>query len=468
MNSNTSGRRKMFASQGDMPPDTMILHTNFHLVLTRESLTKIANKISKKTGKKMDLNGMDALVKFVSRLPESRFYNKQYDEVHEMIADDFINRRSSMLKQVQEQDFDTKLSGVDRDTDSGTISDYEKKEVFQFTPDENAYKFTAHQDRRGNSIIDQERVAGKRSSPDNILPLDSVKSQYMVNNEIYKVMKLMSSFMAPESIESTFSRIQSNLTNYNNISLVHQLVQFDSRNRLPATPNPNDYKWNVHTSGQPGKLGDIRILDTLQQVIRLKIFPFWAPVNPSIANPYAKIRLLIREFIAQSVTVSEFNDPSQSVPTLENYHFEFEVRETVGDRIYLVPAQDIYDFRKPMARVETITTNFRSPFGEEVFDPDSGIFTITYGNPTLFTITNPAVHLLNTGDLVYVYNSDSGDELIDDEINNPLGYNITKISATQFTIPVDSSALVGSETNIHVYYGSKRVFFQIEFLCLEQ
>jgi hypothetical protein len=283
-------------------------------------------------------------------------------------------------------------------------------------------------------------------------------------------MKLLNSFLAPESTEEMFSRIQSINTNYYNINLIHQLIQLDSRNRLPATygSNPNEYKWNIHTSGLPGQLGDVRIQDTTQQIIQMTLFPFWAPVNASVSNPYFKMRLLFKEFVSQSITVSEFNNSGQSTPTLENYHFELEVDKIVGDRMYLIPRQSLFNFRKPMARMETLTTQFRTPFNEEVFDPDSGVFTITYGNPTLFTITSPSVHLLNTGDLIYVYNSNSGNSTIDAIINDSIGYDITKLSATQFTIQVDSSVLAGSEDGINVYYGSKRVFFEVEFLCLEQ
>jgi len=438
--------------------------------LSKDTLIKIANSVSQVVGRKLRHSEIDALTKFIARLPETQFYELTYEQATVKMARDFISRHSKILGSVQEQDLDENLSGVSNDTDSGGIVDYGKKELFQFTPDENAYKFSAHQNRRGDSVIDKERVAGSRSSPDHILPADAVKNQYMVNKELFKTMKLIQSFLAPTSTEEMFSRIQSIYTAYDNINLVHQVIQLDSRNRLPSLygSNSSEYKWNIHTSGQPGQLGDVRIQDTSQQIIQLKAYPFWSPVNASTSNPYFKARLLLKEFTSQSITVSEFNNPGQSVPTLENYHFEFEVQKTVGDRMYLVPKQPLFSFRKPMARVETLTTVFRTPFEEELFDPDSGVFTITYGNPTLFTITNPLVHLLNTGDLIYVYNSDSVNANINAEINDVAGHIITKLNASQFTISVDSSILSGSEMGINVYYGSKRVFLQVELICLEQ
>lgn len=470
-NTNREGRRKLLRKQGDVtvPPDTLIHHSNFNLLLSEDSLNVIANAVSGVTKRKMRIGQVDALAKFISRLPETKFYQLTYAECIKRIAGDFLTRYPQILATVQEQDVDTSLSGVSDDTDRASITDYQKKEVSQLTANENQFKFTAHQNRRGDAVIDRERVEGQRSSPDNILPLSAVKSQYIVNKEVYKVMKLVEKFLAADSTEEMFSRIQSVATNFFNINLVHQIIQLDSRNRVPAVyGNPNYYKWNIHTSGKPGQLGDMRVLDTIQQVIQMRMFPFWAPVNASVINPYAKIRMLLQEFNSQSVIVPEFNDPTLSVPTLENYHFEFDVRQTVGDRMYLVPRQPLFTFRKPMARVETLTTQFFTPFGNEIFDSDSGTYTITYGNPTLFTITSPAFNTLNTGDLIYVYNSHSGNTAIDAQINNVNGNIITKLSSTQFTIAVDSSALAGTETGIIVYYGSKRLFFQIEFISLEQ
>jgi hypothetical protein len=469
MNENTSGRRRILKLQGDIPPDTLILHSNFKILLTRDSLNNIANNISSIIGRKLTNGDVKALTNFISGLPGTNLYNLTYAQAIRTIAEKFINRNRNNL--LQEQDDNAKLSGVDQDTDFATISDYNKKEVFQFTPDENVFKLSAHADRRGNSIIDRARVKGERSSPDNILPLNRDAAQKKVNTELLKAANMVQNLVDPDSVEKMISRVQSFMSAYNSVNLVRQIVQLDSRNRLPYTPtvNINSYKWNLHSASITGYLGSVRTLDTIQQIIRITAFDFWVPVNYSlISNPYAKLRMLIEEFNAQSIIASEFNDPDQSIPTEERYHFEFNVSKINGDRMLLTPAQPNFTFRKPMAVLNTMTLNFRTPFQEELFDPDSGNFTITYGNPTLFTITSPTVHLLNTGDLVYVYNSDSGNTTIDRLINIVTGHNITVVSPSQFTINVDSSTLVGTEDNILVYYGSKRLFLQLELTCLEQ
>jgi hypothetical protein len=465
---NVSGRKKTLKLQGDVPPDTMILPSNYEILLTQDSLRNIANATSILLGRKLNQSEVSSIVNFIARLPATQLYEQPYSKCISLIARNFINRHAVQLGSVQEQDRDTVLSGVSGDTDSGTISEYERKELAQLTSNENSYKFTAHQNRRGDSVIDKERVAGRRGSPNNLLPVNRDENQHMVNTELYKTMLLLQNLLSPESTESMFSRIQTIGTNFYNINLVHQIIQFDSRNRLPVTFNVNEFSWDVHTAGKPGQLGAVRVLDTVHQIIQLRAYPFWVPVNNSTSNPYAKIRLLIREFSAQSVTVSEFNDPDQSVPTTNNYHFEFEVQDVKGDRMYLVPKQDTYSFRKPINVMDRITTQFFTPFEGEVFDPDFGTYTVFYGNPTLFNITNPAAHLLNTGDLTYVYNSNSGDADADDAITRTSGWYITKTGPATFTIPLDTSTLVGSESNVRVYYGSKRVCFELEFICLEQ
>ena len=471
---NTHARHKEWRERG-MPhqspqhtaENTMITEDSFRLLLTQASLVAISNKISAIVKRKMRTGEIAELTKFIAMLPAYNYYRMTVDKAQQTIANDFLTRFRVQLGLVQEQDIDERISGIDRDTDSGGIVDYEKKELLQFTPDENQYKFTAHAERRGNAIIDRAKMEGERSAPDNILPLNQVtqSSQAVVNRELYRGMKTIQHFLDPDSVESMFMRIQTGITNYFNINLSRQLLQFDSRNRVPTS---SEYKWYLNRAGQPGQLGDVMIQDTLQQMIQMRLFPFWAPINASVLNPYAKIRVLIRELQAQSVTVTEFIDPSQSIPTLMYYHFELEVKQVVGDRMYLVPIQDLFNFRKPMAQIESVTFVFRTPFGPEVFDPDYGLFTITYGLPTLFTITNPTVTNLNTGDLIYVYNSNSGNQAIDTEINRPAGQVITKLNPTQFTIAVDSSILVGTETDIKVYFGSKRIFFEIEFNSLEQ
>jgi hypothetical protein len=470
-NPHMSGRRRELKERG-VPLDTMITTDTYGLLLTEDSLTSIANDVSGLIKRKLTTGDVDQIAKFCARLREGQYYRLTFRQAQKQIAKDFVARKRVQASTLTEENDDYLISGVAEDTDRGTIADYERKELMQFTPDESQYKFTAHANRRGNSVIDEERVAGERSSPDNILPVAGVTPP-VLNKEMYKMAKAVQSFIAPDSVEKMFTRVQTSNINYYNINLPHQIIQFDSRNRLPQTNNgnPSNYRWNLHTAGKPGQIGDIRIQDTLQQLVQMKLFPFWAPINPSVINPYNKIRMLILEYAAQSTQVHEFNDPSMSIPTTEQYHFELEVQKIQGDRMYLVPRENgEFHFRKPVAKnFDTFTTHFRTPFLNEVFDADSGVFIITYGNPTLFTITSPMSFNLNTGDLIYVYNSHSGNSAIDNEINRQSGQIITKLSNTQFTIAVDTSSIApGSESGINVYFGSKRLFFQIEFTCLDQ
>jgi hypothetical protein len=466
-NPQTPGRRKEFRERG-IPEDTMISTDTYDLILRQDSLNRISNSISRIIGRKMLEGEINQLVNFIAHARESTYYNLSYAQAIQKIANSFIARFKTARATALEEDNDSLISGVSRDTDQPTISDYERKEIAQFSPDEQQYKFTAFADRRGNAVIDEKKDAGLRSTPDNILPVGSGPPGEL-DKQVYRMAKLVSDFMAPESTEQMFNRIETSNLSYNSVNLRHQTVQFDTRNRLPQTSQAtNNYKWYIHTAGQVGQLGDIRTQDTLQQIVKMTLSPFWAPLNSSVVNPYRQIRMLVLEYISQAITVAEFNDPTLSEPTAEHYHFQLDVQEVRGDRMLLTPREAFY-FRYPVANIlNTFTVHFRTPFLNEVFDIDSGTFTITYGNPTLFTITNPSTFTLSTGDLVYIYNSNSGDSVIDDAINQLSGWFIAKLSNTQFTIALDSSAVAGDEENIYVYYGSKRIFFQIEFTSLEQ
>ena len=127
--------------------------------------------------------------------------------------------------------------------------------------------------------------------------------------------------------------------------------------------------------------------------------------------------MLVKEFTSQSIMVTEFLDPNQTQPTVYYYHFEFDITTTSANKVLLTPTNKTFTFRKPFARVETITISFHTPFELMVFTPDRGVYTVTFGNHTLFTITSDPAHLLNTGDLIYVIDLDSSDQTINDLVN---------------------------------------------------
>jgi len=447
---------------------SIITPDNHEILLTKDSLTVIANKVSGIVGKKLQRSEVDTLIKFVRTLPADRYYSLSLDEAQEKISGQFLSRYQAIANNFSEESDIEHTLGIDHITDgAGTLQEYQKMELNQLTKNENQLKFTSFQNRRGNAVVDRPRVEGDYSSPDSIKPGwkpddDDIR---MTN---YKAAKMVEKFLDPESISELFNGFRQVWTTYQTITLPHLTVPLDSRNRLVTHNTAGEYKWNIHAAGKPGQLGDMRIQDVLEQVIQMKICPLWIPVNDVLDDYYAKIRMLIKEFSSQSNQTTQFLDAQECIPTVQNYHFEFEIQRRDKNRLYLVPICDTYKFRKPFARVETLTTCFFAPFDKVDLDADRIVCSVASGNPTIFTSSTP--HNLATGDLVYVLNYASTNiPTLDNEVNRIKGYIVTKIDATNFSIPVDTTgSLPDPATNINVILGSKRIFFEVEFTSLEE
>lgn len=452
-----------------IPLDTFITPDNNQILLERESLRDITAKVSERIGRKFTVSEVKRLVEFIRQLPASKYCNTTLIKAQTILANEFLNRYT-IKAELAEEEFPTSviaLTHLDEITTEPGIDEYQKKEIKQFTKDENQNKYSAFANKRGDAVVDADRVKGIRSSPDS-LPSGKKISIDDLNKANYETLKIVKNFLDPDSIDELLNRYSSTYTNFYNINLPHQVVSLDSRNRLLTNTNTNEYTWNLHNAGRPGHLGDIQMQDTIQQIIQMKLGSFWLPMGPIVGSYYNKIRLLIKEFTSQSTPVTEFLTSDPSNPTVYYYHFEFDIGPTSGNKVFLTPVNNTYTFRKPFARLDTLTISFRTPFNQLIFQSDRGIFTITYGNPTVFTITSATSHGLSTGDLIYVLNSSSGNAAIDSALTLTSGYFVTKISNTQFSIVLDTSTLVGTQTNVQVYYGSQRVFFPIEFTSLEQ
>jgi hypothetical protein len=376
------------------------------------------------------------------------------------------------------------------------MKEYQKVELSGLTTNENPLKYSMYHDRRGNSAVDRDRVdgvhiVGPRSGPNNIateerLDMDTptsaidggasavmLRNQHRIHKEMLKYLRALNGTFTPEAIDEILQRSRSSLITFQSVVLPRQIIPLDSRFRLVEHNHPGEYKWNIHTSNDPGRPGDIRMQDTVTEVMQLKICPFWIPVADSRHQFYSKVRMYIKEFKGQSIQVNEFEDCDQGcVPRTHNYHFEFLIDRREVNRIHLIPICDTFKFRKPMAQVNTLTLEFRAPFERIEFDADRLFFTISNTNPALFTTTED--HNLATGDLVYVCNFVSGQadplaaKRTEREVNRPQGHFITRISDTEFEIQVDLSAEPAPVENIEVQFGSKRIVTQLELISLEQ
>lgn len=490
-------KRKALLVQGTLAPDgtehedSMIGRDSGQLLLTHDSLLAISNLITQKIQRKLSNGEVAELDKFIGRLPPSQFEGIKLSEARLKIADQFMYRHNMWEEVPQEQEDLRSLVRLNEVTDQPDMKEYQKIELNGLTTDENPLKYSMYHDRRGSAAIDRdhtgEHLLGPRSAPNNIatkerLDIDAMEGeagiamariQQRVNKELLKYLRTMNGAFSPEAIEEIFARSRSSLITFQSIVLPHQVIPLDSRFRLVDYVEPGEYKWNIHTSNDPGRPGDIRMQDTVTEVMQMKICPFWIPVSEARHQFYSKVRLYIKEFKAQSIQVNEFEDCDIGcVPRPHYYHFEFLIDRQERNRIHLTPICDTFKFRKPMAQVNTLTLVFRAPFEKIEFDADRLLFTVSNTNPALFTSTEP--HTLATGDLVYVCNfvSNQMDPLAaqrtNREVNRYQGHIITRISDTEFTIPVDLTAEPGPTSNIEVQFGSKRIVTQIELISLEQ
>ena len=469
--SHTSGRQRELQARA-IGTDMIVTPDQGGILLEKDTLKLIANKISSITGRKLTSGDVDTLVKFIRELPQQQFYQKRLSIAVDRISQLFVGRHQNIINSIPRDTGSVEqLARINEITDRGTVDEYLTQEVMQTTDDENQYKWTAHAERRGNAVIDRDRVNGLRSSPDNIAPAaDPALRQIQLLEQVSKTMQSMGRVMNPDFIDHLFKRARSSIAGtqtFQGLTLPHRTIPLDSLNRDLADTTPNTVKWYLNVAGRPGNVGNIQIQDTLQQVIRIIVSPFWLPISSPQYTYYSTIRMNIREFW-QRAEVTDYTGANQTDAHQSGYHFQFKVRDIEPNRIFLVPENFEYTVSKPVAEVNSLTLEFRDPFQPVVLQTDRGTYTVTYGNPTVFNLTSSTNNNLSTADLVYSLNFDSVDTSLNDAINTPNGLPITKITPTQFTVAIDTSSLgVGSQTDVQVLYGSKRIFLQLEFVSLE-
>lgn len=499
-------KRKTLQQQGALPADNTEFEDSIlgrhsgQILLTQDSLIEIANLIGRKLKRKLSNGEVAELDKFIGRLPPSSFEGLHLSEARKKIADQFMYRHNMWEEVPEEQEDLSALVRLNTVTDDPDLKEYQKVELSGLTTNENPLKYSMYHDRRGNSAVDRDRagdvhLVGPRSGPNNIatqerLDMDEpvvageggasaamtatiARNQQRVNKELIKYLRALNGMFTPEAIEEIFQRSRNSLVTFQNITLPRQIIPIDTRFRLIEYNEMGEYKWNIHTSNDPGRPGDVRMQDTVTEVMQMKICPFWIPVAESRHQFYSKVRMYIKEFKGQSIQVNEFEDCNIGcVPRPHHYHFEFLIDRRETNRIHLIPICDTFKFRKPMAQVNTLTLVFRAPFEKIEFDADRLRFTIDNTNPAFFTSAEP--HNLSTGDLVYICNFVSGQantlaaQRTEQLMNRYQGHFITRISDTEFTIPVDLTAEPAPVDNIEVQFGSKRIVTQIELISLEQ
>lgn len=423
-------KNKELGIRGELYRPSMITYDNKGIIQSKKSLIDISNKVSSIIKARLNESDIKEIDLMVQEVNPQLYLNKSYDYMVTNLAKKFINRKRQRKKRSE------KLH-------EPLYRDFQYNEVTSMTTNEHPYKYGVHHDR-----------IGREQPMDKYLDGDYVQER--------DLNYLIEQFISPDNIHELFIKPLTQYIDFGNINLPHTIVPFDSRYRSMSHTIPNSIQWKLQSSGFEGGIGDIRLLDTLQEIIYVKICPFWIPLGSNKDGYYDKITMTIHEFCGQSAHFAEHRGRDQKDVYPIDHHFEFDIDRIDGNRIYLNPICDRFIPRKPISRVENITVSFRNPFQQVTILDDRGTFSVTPGLPTLFTGT--VSHNLATGDLVYILNYTNSTS-IDALMNQAEGHFITRIDDLQFSIPVDTTGLPSPD--VFIIFGSKRIFFQLEFISLE-
>ena len=439
----------------EIPYDTQITYDNKQLLLTKQGLIDIANKIAKKRNKAIQLTELDDILEFIRKTAFPS--GKKYPDVCDFIANLYLKKKQDFLELNK-----LKSEGPEY------VKEYQMKEINTYVNGETQFQYANIAENQGPAF-----VGAPVYSP---APLNNEQKNLLEIETMQKV----NHFLEPSTFNDILGKLNYNYTTYNNVSLQRQSVPLDSRYRILATSNNYEYSWNLNPSGIPGQVGNIRTQRTIKQIIQMNISSFTIPAKFSNLK-YPKIRLFVKEFISQSNIVTLYQNNSNQAAQLSYYHFEFNVTKN-GDLYNLEPINHSYSFMNPVTVIETITISLYTPFDLYYFQQDRAVFTVTYGNPTIFTyqsnyltpnqVQQTTYPLLSTGDTVYILDvidpTGVSNYTIDNLVNRQAGWTIVMTGINQFTIPVDTSVFgIGQQqTNIGVYFGNQRIYFPIEFVSL--
>ena len=251
----TANQKDLFLRQ--VPLDTLVTPDNCQILMTKDAVRIIANRVSKELNKKLTQHEVSQLIEFITKLPPSKYCGMTLAESYDVLVSGYLNR-NYIRKEIQARELPTnviKLTRLDEETDDPTIDEYQKKEVLQITKNENVNKYSAFADRRGNAVVDSDRTRGNYSSPDSLAPKKISKE--MIAEANYEALHMVKKFIDPDSINQLLGRFSNAYTTFLSINLPHQTIPFDSRNRS-LTDSTTEYSWVIHTAGNPGHIGDVK------------------------------------------------------------------------------------------------------------------------------------------------------------------------------------------------------------------
>ena len=227
--------KELRGRNGKIPLNTLLTNDSHRILLTEEVLNNIANDVSAIVKRKISEDEGRELIKFINRLPVHQFYDKTLGDAQKLVAEMFVYRFNANEQSISEEGDLPNSLGLTEIVPDPTMSEYQRKEIMQYTTNENQYKHTAFHNRRGDAFVDNQRVNGVRSTPNSVKPEYRNRKIFTdnpeIDNQILDLMGGLKNFVAPESVDDRFQRSREYwLTDYS-ITLPHQTIMLDSRNR---------------------------------------------------------------------------------------------------------------------------------------------------------------------------------------------------------------------------------------------
>lgn len=459
------GNKTQFMGQRNLtniPAGTVIRPESVGLLMNTYSLQQVAAKIATITGKALPADDIPLLQNFINKYRLDRFAGGPINTAWTELAYDFIQAKRNIAEYRSTLDplvippfnaranpLDQEMGGAYRDLQGGYLT----REVKTLSNNENPMRTTLHPQ------LDASALDTPRSQP-----VGETVTQADLFRKISTALDNIRGVISPETLDDALKRIQFSNTNYASVNLRTITVDFDSRNRIT---NANQYQWMLNGAAQAGQRGNVIVNDLPQNLLFMRIFDMTLPYTANFGSYYGNIRLYIPELRGMAVPVNQYLGQDNERNIVNNYHFEFTMEGIVGDRVLIKPVNATYIFRRPLLQLSTITFEWYNPFDLVQLAPDSGVFTANYGTPTL-VFTGGNTSSLSTGSLVYISGAVTTPTRIAREVNRDQGWICTVLSATSFSIPLDTTILAPSvQTGLYVYFGNQRIFAKLELKCLD-
>lgn len=233
----------------------------------------------------------------------------------------------------------------------------------------------------------------------------------------------------------------------------------DSHYRREESPmNNKSYSWNILYDINRSR-GTANIVGSkVRDIKSITVLPIRIPNPVSTAGltTYKRVHMFLHQFNPQSYAASSG----------KNFHFVFEPTADGAGNYILSPAgetdhggQIVFD--KKVTMLDEITFSFTDPVNDLVF-LDDRIQSTTWAYGAVTTITLASAHNLVNGDLITIEDfktTDAHDRGLIAQFNTQT-LAVTVTAPNQFTVPVDSSAIVGPILNLAIpVFIEKRRFF---------